>query len=155
MLNCAGIRHAQLVVGAEMFRAVMLGAADLERAGAFYDAVLKPLGWHRVERLETEIGFGPIVPDDPSAPAPLWILKPYDGGQASFGNGVNIAFHAPSREAVDAFHSAALANGGKDEGAPGLRLHYTPTFYAAYVRDPTGNKVSAVFDKPVPSGAID
>jgi catechol 2,3-dioxygenase-like lactoylglutathione lyase family enzyme len=137
-----------------MFRAVMLGAADLERAGAFYDAVFKPLGWQRVARLETEIGFGPSVPGDPSAPVPLWILKPYDGGQASFGNGVNIAFDAPSRSAVDEFYSAALAKGGKDEGAPGLRLHYTPTFYAAYVRDPTGNKVSAVFDKPMPTSVM-
>ena len=55
---------------------------------------------------------------------------------------------------MDEFYSAALANGGKDEGAPGLRLHYTPTFYAAYVRDPTGNKVSAVFDKPMPTGVM-
>jgi len=133
-----------------MFRAVMLGADDLETAGSFYDAVLEPLGWHRVARLETEIGFGPKIATNPSIPVPLWILKPYNGGQATSGNGVNVAFHAPSRRAVDAFHSAALANGGKDEGAPGLRLHYTPTFYAAYVRDPTGNKLSAVFDKPVP-----
>ena len=130
-----------------MVRTVMLGALDLEEAGVFSDAVLAPLDWHRVGRLETEIGYGPKVASEPAAPVPLWILKPYNGEQATFGNGVNIAFHAPSRGAVDAFYRAALANGGKDEGEPGLRLHYTPTFYAAYVRDPTGNKLSAVFDK--------
>ncbi len=127
----------------------MLGTNDLEAATSFYDAVLEPLGWHQVDRLETEIGYAPKDLVDSSVPVPLWILKPFDGGKATFGNGVNIAFHAPSREAVDAFHAAALAHGGRDEGAPGLRLHYTPTFYAAYIRDPIGNKLSAVYDKPV------
>lgn len=79
----------------------------------------------------------------------LWILLPFDGQGESFGNGVDIAFMAPSREAVDAFYAAAIAHGAKDEGGPGLRRHYTPTFYTAYVRDPTGNKINAVFNQPV------
>ena len=63
---------------------------------------------------------------------------------ASAGNGVTVAFTVPSRAAVDAFHAAALANGGTDEGPPGLRTHYHPDYYGAYVRDPEGNKICAV-----------
>lgn len=131
-----------------MLRYVTLGADDLEAAVLFYDAALAPLGYVQLVRHATEIGYGLPPPAGGKPVARLWILKPFDGGEASFGNGVDVAFDAPSRVAVDAFHAAALAAGGRDEGGPGLRPHYSPTFYTAYVRDPTGNKLNAVFDGP-------
>ncbi len=75
------------------------------------------------------------------------MTKPFDGNAATFGNGSMTAIEAPSRAAVDAFHRAALAHGGSDEGAPGLRPFHAH-FYAAYVRDPDGNKLSAVCERP-------
>jgi catechol 2,3-dioxygenase-like lactoylglutathione lyase family enzyme len=70
----------------------------------------------------------------------LGVLKPFDGEQASPGNGTMVAFELPSREAVDAFHARALSLGGTDEGAPGERA---PGFYMSYFRDPEGNKFAA------------
>ena len=74
----------------------------------------------------------------------LWIGKPFDQQPANAGNGVMVAFKARSWKEIDDFHAAALASGGSSEGAPDLRLHYAPDFYAAYVRDLDGNKVAAV-----------
>ena len=74
------------------------------------------------------------------------MIAPFDGGEAGVGNGTMVGFPAASPEEVDAFHAAALANGGSDEGAPGPRPHYGPDWYAGYVRDPTGNKLSVVFN---------
>ncbi len=76
----------------------------------------------------------------------LYVVTPYDEKAASTGNGTMIALTAATPAEVDAFYAAALAHGGKDEGAPGLR--YSPTFYSCYVRDPDGNKLSAVSDRP-------
>ena len=69
-------------------------------------------------------------------------------GEAGPGNGTHVAFVAPSREAVDAFHAAGLAAGGTDNGAPGVRETYHPTYYGAYVLDPDGNNVEAVCHSP-------
>ena len=74
----------------------------------------------------------------------LFVGAPFDGGAASHGNGEHVAFFAPSRAAVDAFHAAALAHGGSDEGAPGLRPHYHANYYGAYFRDLDGNKICVV-----------
>jgi len=72
------------------------------------------------------------------------VVRPLDQKEASPGNGVTVAFDAPSRAAVDAFHAVALAAGGTDEGPPGVREHYHPNYYGAYVRDPDGNKICVV-----------
>jgi catechol 2,3-dioxygenase-like lactoylglutathione lyase family enzyme len=123
-----------------------VGAHDLQAAYKFYDAVLKPLGYVRLKEFATEVGYGPQG-DQPR----LWVLKPINGLPATFGNGSMICFAAPSRKAVDVFHAAALANGGYDEGKPGIRSvedGFFPNYYAAFVRDPTGNKLSAGCDKP-------
>ncbi len=123
----------------DTFLYLTLGTNDLARAARFYDAALAPLGLARRTTLETEIGYG--HPAD--SRARLWITLPFDGNPASVGNGSMPALVAASSEAVRAFHAAALAHGGSDEGAPGPRP-YGQGFYAAYVRDPDGNKLSAV-----------
>jgi catechol 2,3-dioxygenase-like lactoylglutathione lyase family enzyme len=119
---------------------ITLGSNDLARARRFYDAVMPSIGMHFLRGDEAEIGYGPVGATDPL----LWINRPYDGKPATIGNGSMPAFTAPNRAAVRSFHAAALANGGQDEGPPGLR--YAPTFYSCYVRDPDGNKLSAVGD---------
>ncbi|MCU0828665.1 MAG: VOC family protein [Tabrizicola sp.] len=124
---------------AETFLYLTLGTNDLRRAARFFDAVLAPLGLIRRATEPTEVGYG--LPDDRRTR--LWVTLPFDGKSATAGNGSMPALVAPSRKAVDAFHAAALVHGGTDEGAPGLRP-YGPSFYAAYVRDPDGNKLSAV-----------
>jgi catechol 2,3-dioxygenase-like lactoylglutathione lyase family enzyme len=124
---------------AETFLYLTLGTRDVARAARFYDAALASLGLVRRATEDTEVGYG--FPDDRRSR--LWITLPHDGNPATVGNGTMPAFAAPSQEAVRAFHAAAIAHGGTDDGAPGLRP-YGPTFYAAYVRDPDGNKLSAV-----------
>lgn len=119
----------------QMFSHVVVGADDLEAAKAFYDAALGALG-HQP---------GNLMPDRviyASEAGILMVTKPYDGNGASFGNGITIGFNAPGAQAVDAFHAAGLLAGGSDEGAPGPRPAI-PGSYAAYLRDPTGNKVLA------------
>jgi catechol 2,3-dioxygenase-like lactoylglutathione lyase family enzyme len=131
---------------AETFLYLTLGTNDVARAGRFYDAALAPLGFLRRDTEDTEVGYG--FPDDRRTR--LWITAPYNGNPATTGNGTMLALAAPSQRAVQDFHAAALANGGTDEGAPGLRP-YGPAFYAAYVRDPDGNKLSAVHEGPSPT----
>lgn len=128
-----------------MFSYITLGTADIARARVFYDAVLAPLGHARVPGYDdaTSSAWGL---DDPGPH--LWVTVPFDGDAPSVGNGTMVSFLAPSRAAVDAFHAAALARGGRDEGAPGPRPHYGPDFYAAYVRDPDGHKLNAVCYRP-------
>ena len=122
---------------------VTLGSNDLERAGAFYDTALAPLGLKRRKEDEVEIGYGA----EGDFRGRLWVVPPFNREAATIGNGSMVALEAQSRAAVDAFHAAALAGGGTDEGAPGLRPYHA-NFYAANVRDPDGNKLSAVCERP-------
>ena len=131
-----------------MLSYVYLGTNDLERATAFYDAVLAPLGMqrcitHDAEWDQVSAGWG-TYEDDGARELALWVGKPFNQLPATTGNGTMIAFSARSWKAVDDFHAAALAHGGTCDGAPGLRTHYNPDFYAAYVRDLDGNKLAAV-----------
>ncbi|HEV7307087.1 VOC family protein [Ensifer sp.] len=121
---------------------VTVGTDDLKRAGAFYDAVMPALGFRRQRQDETEIGYG--VDGDRIR---FWVVTPFNRQPATFGNGVSIALDAGTRAAVDAFHAAALAHGGADEGAPGLRPFHA-NFYGAWVRDLDGNKIAAVCERP-------
>lgn len=115
---------------------VFVGTNDVERARKFYDAVLSTLGNNRVMDFETGSGWGIEAPE-------FLVTIPIDGHRATHANGGTIGFAAPSRKAVHEFHKAAMANGGKDISAPGLRLDIAPTAYAAYVRDPDSNKICA------------
>ena len=121
-----------------MFSHVTVGTNDLAKAGAFYDAVFEALGMSRGFEGETFISYGE------RSGGRFFVMSPFNGEPATVGNGVHAAFRAADRVSVDAFHAAALANGGSDEGAPGLRLHYHADYYGAYVRDPDGNKLQAV-----------
>jgi len=131
-----------------MLSYVYVGTNDLERATRFYDAVLVPLGMQRCvtgdpEWDRTSAGWG-LYEDDGLRELAFWIGLPFDQRPAAVGNGGMVAFRAGSWKAVDAFYAGALAFGGTTEGAPGLRPHYNPDFYAAYVRDVDGNKIAAV-----------
>ena len=120
---------------------VTIGAVDVEKAMPFYDAVLGAIGYERQFFDGGWGGYGLKGQD-----ATTFICPPFDGQAARGGNGVMIAFKGESKEAVQAAHAAALAQGGGDEGAPGPRPADSTSFYGAYMRDPTGNKI-AVFTK--------
>jgi catechol 2,3-dioxygenase-like lactoylglutathione lyase family enzyme len=121
-----------------------VGADDVEAAKAFYDATLGALGWERQADYGHIAGYGP-----PGAASPtLWVTKPFDGGAARGGNGVMIALEAARPAQVHALYDAAMAAGGSDEGPPGPRPDYGPNWYAAYLRDPTGNKLAVVCNTP-------
>ncbi|MFO1435700.1 MAG: VOC family protein [Gammaproteobacteria bacterium] len=131
-----------------MFSYICLGTNNLKRAIKFYDAALAPLGLHRCitpgeENWEGWAGWGTYESRGANELA-LWVCSPFNDQPATAGNGTMVALRAGSWAEVRAFHDAAIANGGISEGAPGLRLHYNPDFYAAYVRDPDGNKIAAV-----------
>lgn len=122
---------------------VSVGVTNMARAKAFYDAALSALGMAPVFPVEIAgnlVGIGYGAPQKPS----FWVQLPMNGQSASMGNGVHIAFRAETRAAVDAFYLAALEQGGIEDGAPGLRTEYHPSYYAAFVRDPDGNKIEAV-----------
>src|SRR6476469_8134351 len=121
-----------------MFSHITLGTNDFERARPFWLAVMDVLGHPILFEREGGIAFG-----EPAGPK-TFVGAPFDGEAARPGNGVHVAYLVRDRAMVDALHAAALANGGSDEGAPGLRPHYHPNYYGAYVRDPDGNKLQAV-----------
>jgi catechol 2,3-dioxygenase-like lactoylglutathione lyase family enzyme len=117
------------------FTHITVGTNDLEKSRAFYDKVLGALGWTRLADLgDNGSAWG--------AGQPAFLaLKPLNGQPATFGNGVTVSFAAPNRSAVTAFHQAAVALGGTDEGAVGPR-DWNPMAFGAYVRDPDGNKLA-------------
>jgi catechol 2,3-dioxygenase-like lactoylglutathione lyase family enzyme len=136
---------------------VCLGSSDLDRSCRFYDPTMAALGYSRCNTSGEPstswagwAGWG-VYEDEGRVQEGLWLCVPFDGKPASVGNGVMVAFKAKSWSEVQTFYTAALANGGVSEGAPGLRTNYNPDFYAAYVRDPDGNKLAVVcrgFTKP-------
>ena len=127
-----------------MLAYIMVGSSNLKRSAKFYDAALAPLGLVQAGGTDRYLGYGPK-----NAPqkAQFYVTKPYNRKAATSGNGTMIALVAKSRRAVDAFHAAALANGGTDEGKPGPRPA-DATNYVAYARDPDGNKICAYCEKP-------
>lgn len=113
---------------------VTLGTNDRTRSAAFYDAVCGELGVSRMMETEEYIGWGV-----PGGGAGIGLTRPFDGNPASVGNGVMVALEAADEAQVRRVHEVALANGGTCEGPPGERF---PGFYAAYFRDPDGNKLN-------------
>ncbi len=122
---------------------VSLGVSDIERARSFYDTVLRSLGYSLLYEVKerggiTSLGWGLHFPE-------LWSNLPLGGATARPGVGVHVAFHAPSCASVDEFHRAALSAGGTDNGAPGYRTDYDPGYYGAFVSDPDGNHLEAMW----------
>lgn len=115
---------------------VTLGTNDLERAAKFYDAIAAEMGTGRMMEFDTFIAWGA-----PDGPAGFAATKPFDGKPATVGNGMMVALQARDKDQVHTLYEIALANGGTDEGAPGPRGN--EGFYAAYFRDPDGNKLNA------------
>lgn len=121
-----------------MLEHISMGVADLPRSARFYDAVLAPLGYVCLHANPRGVTYGP-----PGATDEAFAILQLPPGTTPTAPGWHVAFKAPSREAVVAFHAAALAHGGTDDGAPGLRESYGPTYFAAFARDPDGFKVEA------------
>ena len=119
-----------------------LGVNDMDRAIGFYDSVFAPLGAVRDTTSPTWTGYSRA-----GDRAKFFLTRPFDRAAATSGNGIMLAFLGEDRAAIDAFHAAAMANGGTDEGPPGVREGMNPVFYAAYVRDPDGNKLCAFVRK--------
>lgn len=121
-----------------MLHHLSFAVTDIARSGAFYDAVLAPLGYGRVWEDETFVGYGSEAGKDVFALK----LRPENAGVP--GDGFHVAFAAPTRKAVSAFYEAALVHGGRDNGGAGLHPEYGPGYFAAFVMDPDGYRIEAV-----------
>lgn len=114
---------------------VSIPVSDLEASKAFYDAVLGVLGFARLIERAATIGYGKRYPE-------FWLnLRE---SPTSPDSGHHVCLRAPNSEIIQGFYDSALANGGSDDGAPGLRPEYTQFYYSAFVRDPDGNRIEAV-----------
>lgn len=120
-----------------------LGTNDMARAVAFYEALCGALGIARLPDAEEDPGWA-FWGKDYDEGFSLCLCTPFDGRPATPGNGTMLAFRCPDAASVTRAHAAALAAGGRDEGAPGLRPHYGAGFFAAYLRDPDGNKLALI-----------
>jgi catechol 2,3-dioxygenase-like lactoylglutathione lyase family enzyme len=123
-----------------MFDHLSVGVENLDRAAAFYDASLAPLGYVRLTQNARHVSYGP---EGFTGEPPFAILAAGPDARSP-GPGFHLAFVAASRDAVDRFHAAALGAGGVDEGPPGIRENYDPGYYAAFVRDLDGHRLEAV-----------
>jgi catechol 2,3-dioxygenase-like lactoylglutathione lyase family enzyme len=131
----------RMTMGQRMLGHISFGVSDLEGSIAFYDAVLAPLGLTRVWTNPNAAGYGYLGRGD------LFSLKRQASAVRPPGPGFHLAFNAQTRAVVDAFHFEALKAGGTDNGGPGLRPHYGPDYYAAFVVDPDGYRIEAVFQQ--------
>jgi catechol 2,3-dioxygenase-like lactoylglutathione lyase family enzyme len=119
-----------------MITHITIGAADKAQSVGFYEAVLRPLGYTRILDNARWTGFG-----RGEGHPPILVGSPFEG-EASAGNGVMLGFRAPTRAKVDELYAAGLKAGGVDAGPPGPRPQGPPNNYAAYLRDPVGNKIA-------------
>lgn len=130
-----------------MLHHLSFGVSEIHRSATFYDAVLATLGYMRVwddirdDDPDCAVGYGLLGGDDKFA------IKLRANAQVAPGPGFHLAFAAPNRAAVRAFHAAALLHGGADNGPPGLRPDYGPYYYAAFVIDPDGYRIEAIFNR--------
>lgn len=123
---------------------VSLGTNDIEKALAFYDAVMATIGAGRTEEIHLDgdelvaVAYGKQYPE-------FWIQMPANNQAAAVGNGVHVGFIANDKQTVDTFYKTALEHGATDNGAPGPRPHYGEPYYGCFVLDPDGNKIEATF----------
>lgn len=136
MSSCIGGELAMSEGEGPMIDHVSIGVRDLERSTQFYDAVLATLGHQRLVSQDNTVGYGKKYPE-------LWLNRRPQRAPAS-DTGNHVCLRAKSCEAVEAFHSAALAQGGTDHGLPGFRPEYHRQYFAAFVCDPEGNVVEVV-----------
>jgi catechol 2,3-dioxygenase-like lactoylglutathione lyase family enzyme len=115
---------------------VSIGVRDVTKAKAFYDAALKPLGYTCLSADDSSLGYGKEAPV-------FWLLLAEHPVADDPKSGLHFCFAAPTRASVSAFHKAALAHGGRDNGKPGVRESYGPNYYAAFVHDPDGYRLEA------------
>ncbi len=120
---------------------VSIGVRDIAATRRFYDAALSPLGYDRLSDGADSLGYG-------KGGVGFWISRSERPVPADDASGLHFCFTAGSRAAVDAFHAAALAAGGRDNGAPGLRPDYGANYYAAFVVDPDGYRIEAYCGQP-------
>ncbi len=123
-----------------MLNHVSIGVRDTAKTKAFYDAVLAPLGYSCLSEGEGSLGYGDKA-------VVLWISQTDRPVPADMASGLHFCFDAPSRKSVQAFHAAALAQGGRDNGQPGLRADYGDNYYAAFAIDPDGYRIEAYCSK--------
>ena len=118
---------------------VSIGVTDADKSLAFYDAVLATIGGKRIYEEENAVAYGKLFPE-------FWVHPHTFNGEApGVANGIHFSFFASSTDEVKAFHAAALAAGGTDDGAPGPRPQYGAPYYGCFVRDPDGHKIEATF----------
>jgi catechol 2,3-dioxygenase-like lactoylglutathione lyase family enzyme len=116
---------------------VSIAVRDLATTGRFYEAVLGTLGYRKLRDLSDTLGFGKRYPEFWLNHRPEMALPPED-------TGCHVCVRAPDMKAVEIFHATALQAGGSCDGTPGLRPEYSQGYYAAFVRDPEGNRIEAV-----------
>lgn len=115
---------------------VSIGVKDIEASKRFYDATLKPLGYVSKYAKGTDAGYGKDA-------IQLWLGQTDKPVKEDIASGLHFCFVAPTRKSVDDFHAAGLKAGGRDNGKPGLRPNYGPTYYAAFIIDPDGYRIEA------------
>jgi catechol 2,3-dioxygenase-like lactoylglutathione lyase family enzyme len=116
---------------------VSIAVRDLAAAARFYDAVLGPLGMTRLREWPASVGYGKQYPE-------VWLNLRATMAPVAADSGAHVCLRARESKAVDAFHAAALRAGGASDGAPGPRPEYSEKYYAAFIRDPDGNRVEVV-----------
>jgi catechol 2,3-dioxygenase-like lactoylglutathione lyase family enzyme len=119
-----------------MINHVSIGVSDISRSRQFYDSTLKPLGYTCLSEDDASLGYG-------NDRVQLWLGVAKKPIKPDMESGLHFCFDASTRKSVDAFHKAALAAGGRDNGKPGLRADYGANYYAAFVIDPDGYRIEA------------
>ena len=119
-----------------MINHVSIGVQDIGRAKRFYDAVLKPLGYTRIDDGPASLGYG-------NKETSFWLLSADAPVPANMASGLHFCFDAPDQDSVKAFYEAALANGGSCNGPPGIRGDYGTNYFAAFATDPDGYRIEA------------
>jgi catechol 2,3-dioxygenase-like lactoylglutathione lyase family enzyme len=114
-----------------------IAVADLKKSATFYEAVLEPLGYRKIADRPASVGFGKTYPE-------FWLNARPDRAPAADDTGAHVCLRTRSIEAVREFHARALANGGRDDGAPGPRKGEMTDYFGAFIRDPDGNKIEAM-----------